>query len=226
MKKGQAAMEFLMTYGWAIIVVLITIGALAYFGVLRPERIFGSSCVLQPGLSCEDFRVDSESVTLIIRNGLCVDIKDVDVSFANYFEPESPTLQIVQNLPDNLLGGLPFLGNLIIKNTGKEISASQDLIIYSSVLKPYYQKINLSQIPPFGNKTIPISFLKTSLLTNKEDVIRISLGGTTLFHTVGIFPFFLNKWVFLGGGVIVTGIFIISIIAFKPWNLSIFRQKG
>lgn len=32
-KKGQAAMEFLMTYGWAILVVLLAIGALAAFGV-------------------------------------------------------------------------------------------------------------------------------------------------------------------------------------------------
>jgi len=31
MKKSQAAMEFLMTYGWAILVVLVAIGALAYF---------------------------------------------------------------------------------------------------------------------------------------------------------------------------------------------------
>lgn len=33
-KKGQNAMEFLMTYGWAILVMLIAVGALAYFGVL------------------------------------------------------------------------------------------------------------------------------------------------------------------------------------------------
>ena len=38
MKKGQAAMEFLMTYGWAILVVLAAIAALAYFGVLSPAR--------------------------------------------------------------------------------------------------------------------------------------------------------------------------------------------
>ncbi len=31
MKKGQGAMEFLMTYGWAILVVLVAIGALFYF---------------------------------------------------------------------------------------------------------------------------------------------------------------------------------------------------
>lgn len=38
-KKGQAAMEFLMTYGWAILVVLAAIGALAYFGVLSPQKL-------------------------------------------------------------------------------------------------------------------------------------------------------------------------------------------
>jgi hypothetical protein len=38
-KKGQAAMEFLMTYGWAILVVLGAIAALAYFGVLSPQKL-------------------------------------------------------------------------------------------------------------------------------------------------------------------------------------------
>lgn len=37
-KKSQQALEFFMTYGWAILVVLIAIGALAYFGVLSPDR--------------------------------------------------------------------------------------------------------------------------------------------------------------------------------------------
>lgn len=38
-KKSQAVMEFLMTYGWAVLVILVAIGALTYFGVLSPERI-------------------------------------------------------------------------------------------------------------------------------------------------------------------------------------------
>ena len=38
-RKGQAAMEFLMTYGWAILVVLAAIAALAYFGVLSPSTL-------------------------------------------------------------------------------------------------------------------------------------------------------------------------------------------
>lgn len=37
-KKSQLALEFLMNYGWAILVVIVAIGALAYFGVLNPEK--------------------------------------------------------------------------------------------------------------------------------------------------------------------------------------------
>jgi hypothetical protein len=36
--KSQAAMEFLMTYGWALLVVLIVIAALVFFGLLNPDR--------------------------------------------------------------------------------------------------------------------------------------------------------------------------------------------
>ena len=35
-KKGQDAMDFLLTYGWAIMGALALVGALVYFGVLSP----------------------------------------------------------------------------------------------------------------------------------------------------------------------------------------------
>jgi len=38
MKQAQAAMEFLMNYGWAFLVVFIAIGALAFFGIFNPEK--------------------------------------------------------------------------------------------------------------------------------------------------------------------------------------------
>ncbi|MBD3163915.1 hypothetical protein GF323_01835 [Candidatus Woesearchaeota archaeon] len=53
-KRAQAAMEFLMTYGWAILVVLVAIGALAYFGVLSPERFLPERCDGPAGLTCLD----------------------------------------------------------------------------------------------------------------------------------------------------------------------------
>ncbi|MGV8142700.1 MAG: hypothetical protein ACP5NS_03640 [Candidatus Pacearchaeota archaeon] len=44
--KGQAAMEFLMTYGWAILAAIVAIGVLAYFGVFSPGKITGNSIVV------------------------------------------------------------------------------------------------------------------------------------------------------------------------------------
>ncbi|MBW2981023.1 hypothetical protein KY360_06425 [Candidatus Woesearchaeota archaeon] len=69
MKKGQAAMEFLMTYGWAILVVLIAIGALAYFGVLSPEKFLPEKCVISSGsgLFCEEFTSSATANTVTIR---------------------------------------------------------------------------------------------------------------------------------------------------------------
>ncbi|MBI5803364.1 hypothetical protein HY448_01620 [Candidatus Pacearchaeota archaeon] len=38
MNKKSQAIDFIMTYGWAILVVLVAIAALAYFGGLSPNK--------------------------------------------------------------------------------------------------------------------------------------------------------------------------------------------
>jgi hypothetical protein len=72
-KKAQAAMEFLMTYGWAILVVLIVISALAYFGVLNPSNLVSEKCTFALPMSCTDYRVAdgagaADTVTVAIKN--------------------------------------------------------------------------------------------------------------------------------------------------------------
>ncbi len=51
-KKGQAALEFLTTYGWAFLVILVMIGALSYFGVLNPDAYIPEACNFGSVLSC------------------------------------------------------------------------------------------------------------------------------------------------------------------------------
>ncbi len=92
-RKGQAAMEFLMTYGWAILVVLIAIGALAYFGVLNPAQFLPESCTLGPGLSCDDFKIiEDGTTTLIIRNGMGEDLSAVTVTMEAACVPAATTI--------------------------------------------------------------------------------------------------------------------------------------
>ena len=69
-KKGQAAMEFLMTYGWAILVVLAAIGALAYFGVLNPSKFLPEKCLMETGFTCISSKIEPSKATIILSNGL------------------------------------------------------------------------------------------------------------------------------------------------------------
>jgi len=79
-RKGQAAMEFLMTYGWAILVVLAAVGALAYFGVLSPSRFIPEKCYLSGGIGCTDFTATTDGdVTIVLQNGAGFDMANVSV---------------------------------------------------------------------------------------------------------------------------------------------------
>ena len=69
-KKGQAAMEFLMTYGWAILVVLIAIAALYSLGVFSGGG--GSSCKMDPPFACVDvaYSVVGSKVVVLTGQGI------------------------------------------------------------------------------------------------------------------------------------------------------------
>jgi hypothetical protein len=54
MKKGQSAVEFLMNYGWVLLVVLISVASLAYFGILTPGENLPETCLFFPGISCDN----------------------------------------------------------------------------------------------------------------------------------------------------------------------------
>lgn len=76
MRKGQAALEFLMTYGWAILVVLAAIGALAYFGVLNPSNLVPETCVPSTGWACPGKpQIVNNTITFSIVNGQGYDIR-------------------------------------------------------------------------------------------------------------------------------------------------------
>ncbi len=72
--KSQAMLEFLMSYGWAIMVALIAVGALSYFGILSPDEFVPRRCALEPGIGCMDFKINENSVNLALMNGRGEDI--------------------------------------------------------------------------------------------------------------------------------------------------------
>jgi hypothetical protein len=89
-RKSQAALEFLMTYGWAILVVLVAVGALAYFGVLSPDKFLPSKCTLQAGIACVDHKVTPTAVTVRLTNSLGYDISSITVKAGSCGTSSSP----------------------------------------------------------------------------------------------------------------------------------------
>ncbi len=67
-KKEESTTDFLITYGWAILVIILGIGSLFYSGEPSERcRISGSS-----GLSCTEFTISpsASSISLNIKNSL------------------------------------------------------------------------------------------------------------------------------------------------------------
>ena len=71
-KNAQAALEFLTTYGWAFLVILVMIGALAYFGVLNPSKFLPNRCNFGSEFQCLDFALASATpfVSLKLKNNV------------------------------------------------------------------------------------------------------------------------------------------------------------
>jgi hypothetical protein len=65
MGKAQAAFEFLTTYGWAFMVILVMIGAISYFGLTKPP--LPGRCLFSPEIACLEFKIESGTSALFFK---------------------------------------------------------------------------------------------------------------------------------------------------------------
>lgn len=78
-RKAQAALEFLTTYGWAFLVILIMMSALAYFGVLNPSKLLPDRCNFGAEVGCN-------KNALVVKGGTAGDIDNtLTMRLANNF---------------------------------------------------------------------------------------------------------------------------------------------
>ena len=50
--KSQSAMEYLMTYGWAILIIAIVLAALFSLGIFSSGSLIGTTCIANSGFLC------------------------------------------------------------------------------------------------------------------------------------------------------------------------------
>ncbi len=68
-RKAQSAMEYLMTYGWAILIIAVVLGALFSLGVFSGKGQLGTVCIAFAGFSCQSPTYDHTSGNLIVTIG-------------------------------------------------------------------------------------------------------------------------------------------------------------
>ena len=82
-RKGQSALEYLMTYGWAILIIIIVGGVLYYYGVFSPGKLVGESKVGFSKIQVDTWTVDANNNQLLLilenRAGKEINITEFDV---------------------------------------------------------------------------------------------------------------------------------------------------
>lgn len=152
--------------------------------------------------------------------------KDVHVSFSLRENTDKPNIVSSVSFSKNILAGFPINGNILLQNNGPAYFPKNSLLIKSSEIVPAESKIEISGIPPFGYKKVPVSFASTSLLTNTNAKFTIHLGNEELEYEIKIIPFYKTIWFMAGGGILIAAFAItIFVIAKKPWRLFIPGQK-
>lgn len=91
-KRAQSAMEYLMTYGWAILIIAVVLGALYQLGIFNPSTFQGKA---QPG-NCQVLRPNGPNTTQFISlQGVC---NGQPPQFVAQFSGQSTST--VANIPD------------------------------------------------------------------------------------------------------------------------------
>ena len=122
-KKGQAAMEYLMTYGWAIVVLVVVIAALMATGAFNPSYLIAEECTLQPDLSCTGhvLYLDTSGTPQLefrISNGLGYDMRltGVTVTTSDQVVYEDTSYNMIVPQGETQIIEMPLDGMLTYKD--------------------------------------------------------------------------------------------------------------
>jgi hypothetical protein len=135
-KRGQAAIEFLTTYGWALLVIAIVLVALSWLGVFSPQNVIQEYCSFPVGtLGCENLLIQRVQSSWICGDApACARVTSVELT--NNFgkdigicvwigsqEPANPATGFPKSWQgsfiDTLVGGCTSHANLKAGETAK-----------------------------------------------------------------------------------------------------------
>ncbi len=111
-KRSQAALEYLITYGWAIVIILIALSLVYQSGIFDPEKYLPGTCTLEGAIGCLDYKITENVVELAVVNKLGEDISVSGITVPGCSGTASGTLRKGEQ-------GTFRIGNCSISNSSK-----------------------------------------------------------------------------------------------------------
>ncbi len=74
-KRAQSALEYMMTYGWAILIIVIVAAVLYAMGVFTPGKSAGNTATGFSGLTVQAFAATTGGIKISFGNSLGNTIK-------------------------------------------------------------------------------------------------------------------------------------------------------
>jgi hypothetical protein len=103
-RRAQAALEFLTTYGWAFLVILVMIGALGYFGIFDVSRFIPETCKLDGKLECSGATIGIVDEIVLPGNRIMGVVltnnmnEDINITTLSLYERRNPDTYFIENV--------------------------------------------------------------------------------------------------------------------------------
>lgn len=151
--------------------------------------------------------------------------QDVNVRFSSnsYFLPKT-SYQLFHNFPSFNLAGFPIRGDITVVNKGNTSLSKYKLSIEND-LTNFYKSFVFDYIPPMGSKILKVDLGQAPFLTNAYSTIKMRSETyvSSAKIKVGILP--ANPINIIAGGVILSSVASLAIIAIKIRSVSLQKQK-
>jgi hypothetical protein len=102
MKRGQFALEFIITYGWAFLILAVTVAAIYAFGWIDVSGIMPEKCDFFGQVECVDYYVEAGAVNEVrvrIVNDFNSDIILIDMNATASYADDLCPLPGGDNIP-------------------------------------------------------------------------------------------------------------------------------
>jgi hypothetical protein len=184
-RKSQSALEYMMTYGWAILIIVIVAGVLYSLGIFTPSSSTGTTITDFSGLgvttaACVN-SINNQLLELSITNavGYNVNITAINVTGNNGISIK----QVVNTLLSSGQSATFYVNGAC--NGSTSTYGGSAIITYTepgqTLVGPYFSEGQISRVQTISNPNVVANFTKTGEISSNT-------GGYA-------FPFTIAMWI-------------------------------